>query len=122
MVRPADDLPLMSDVREHHGLLFLSGRAAVDPATFQVRAASFADQLRIVLDDCLAVLDRAGSGPAHVLRVECWLVDSAHFGAWNAAWAETFAPPRPARSTFVVAGLPIEGLLVELQLTAAVAA
>jgi 2-iminobutanoate/2-iminopropanoate deaminase len=122
MVRPADDLPLMSDVREHGGLLFLSGRAAVDPATFQVRGSTFAEQLRIVLDDCRAVLGDAGSDLAHVLRVECWLLHRSDFPAWNAAWSEAFAAPRPARSTFLVAGLPIEGLLVELQLTAAVAA
>jgi 2-iminobutanoate/2-iminopropanoate deaminase len=139
MVRPADDLhglrrpivadrattlgepgahPLMSDAIAWNGVLYLSGRAAVDPATGTVRATGFSEQLQIVLDDTLAVLERAGSGPQHVLRVECWLLDAADFAAWNAAYAATFPPPRPARTTLVVAGLPIEGLLVELQLTA----
>jgi 2-iminobutanoate/2-iminopropanoate deaminase len=109
----------MSDATRFGDLLFLSGRAAVDPGTGSVRAPDFDGQLRIVLDDALAVLDEAGSGPEHVLRVECWLADAGDFPAWNAGFAATFPPPRPARTT-LIAGLPLPGLLVELQLTAAV--
>jgi 2-iminobutanoate/2-iminopropanoate deaminase len=109
----------MSDATRLGNLLFLSGRAAVDPATGAVRADDFEGQLRIVLDDALAVLAEAGSGPEHVLRVECWLADPSDFAAWNAGFEAAFPPPRPARTT-LVAGLPLPGLLVELQLTAAV--
>lgn len=116
------DYPLMSDATRWGSLLFLSGRAAVDPATGAVRADDFADQLRLVLDDSLAVLKHAGSDPDHVLRVECSLVDAGDFAEWNRQFAEAFPPPRPARTTLVVAGLPLPGLLVELQLTAAVPA
>jgi 2-iminobutanoate/2-iminopropanoate deaminase len=140
MVRPPDDLrqqretvllghgttlntgdaaPLMSDATKLGNLLFLSGRAAVDPASGEIRAADFDGQLRIVLEDALAVLDAAGSGPEHVLRVECWLADRADFGAWNAAYATAFPAPRPARTT-LIADFPLAGLLVELQLTALV--
>src|SRR3954454_6027554 len=143
MVRPADDLrgsrsavvldgrqialgttvatPLMSDAIRWGDLLFLSGRAAVDPATGLLRATSFAEQLRIVLDDALGVLDAAGTDAGHVLRVECWLHDRGDFEQWNTVYAATFPPPRPARTT-LVADFPIDGLLVELQLTAAVPA
>lgn len=141
MVRPPDDLrlereaiilgqgttldggsdhPLMADATRWGDLLFLSGRAAIDPATGAVRADDFAGQLRVVLHDALQVLDAAGSGPELVLRVECSLVNRTDFAEWNRQYAEAFPPPRPARTTLVVAGLPVEGLLVELQLTAAV--
>ncbi|MFI5122576.1 MAG: RidA family protein [Vicinamibacteria bacterium] len=110
----------MSDATRWGDLIFLSGRAAVDPATGELRADDFAGQLRVVLDDSFAVLAAAGSGPEHVLRVECWLTDRAQFGEWNAQYAAAFPPPRPARTTLVVAGLPLPGLLVEVQLTAAV--
>lgn len=143
MVRPPDDLPggrnsvllpgrenrlgdgdgpLMSDAIAWGGLVFLSGRAAVDPATGAVRGATFSEQLQVVLEDVSMVLDEAGSGLDEVLRVECWLIDRRHFSEWNAAYVATFADPRPARTTLVVAGLPIEGLLVEIQLTAAIRA
>ena len=116
------DYPLMSDATQWNRLLFLSGRAAVYPATGALRAENFAHQLRIVLEDCFAVLAAAGSGPENVLRVECWLVDRGDFPELNAQFIAAFEPPRPARSTFIVAGLPIDGLLVELQLTAGVPA
>jgi 2-iminobutanoate/2-iminopropanoate deaminase len=114
------DYPLMADATRWGDLIFLSGRAAVDPATGGLRADDFAAQLEIVLDDALKVLEAADSGPDHVLRVECSLVDRADFAELNRQYAKAFPPPRPARTTLVVAGLPIEGLLVELQLTAAV--
>jgi 2-iminobutanoate/2-iminopropanoate deaminase len=116
------DYPLMSDTTRWGNLLFLSGRAAVDPATGTVRTDDFAGQLKIVLEDAFAVLDKAGSGPDNVLRVECSLLDANDFGEWNRQFAEAFPAPRPARTTLVIAGLPIPGLLVELQLTAAVPA
>jgi 2-iminobutanoate/2-iminopropanoate deaminase len=115
-----EDAPLMSDAIRSGDLLFLSGRAAVDPATGALRADDFAGQLQIVLGDALRVLAAAGSGPEHVLRVECWLADRVHFPEWNAQFAATFPPPRPARTTLVAEEFPVAGLLVEIQITAAV--
>jgi 2-iminobutanoate/2-iminopropanoate deaminase len=112
------DTPLMSDAIAWGGLLFLSGRAAVDPATGAVRGAGFAEQLDVILSDAALVLAEAGSGFEHVLRVECWLTDRANFADWNAVYARTFPHPRPARTTLIVSELPLAGLLVELQITA----
>ncbi len=112
----------MADATGYGGVVYLSGRAAVDPATGAVRASDFSGQLEIVLSDALTVLERVGSSPASVLRVECWLADRGDFAEWNAAYAETFPDPRPARTTLVVGpgGFPVDGLLIEIQLTAAV--
>jgi len=112
------DAPLMSDAIRYGRLLFLSGRAAVDPATGDLRAADFDGQCRIVIEDALAVLRAAGSAPEHVLRVECWLADRADFAAWNSQYAAAFPAPRPVRTT-LIADFPVAGLLIELQLTAA---
>lgn len=111
--------PLMSDATIWGDLLFLSGRAAVDPATGGLRATTFDGQCHAVLEDVFAVLEDGGSGPAHVLRVECWLSDPVHFPEWNAHFTRAFAPPRPARTT-LIAGLPLPGLLIEVQVTAGV--
>ena len=110
----------MSDAIRYGELLLLSGRAAVDPATGEVRGEDFESQARVVLDDVFAVLADAGSGPEHVLRVECWLADRAHFADWNRLFVDAFPNPRPARTT-LVCGLPLPGLLIEIQVTAAVA-
>jgi 2-iminobutanoate/2-iminopropanoate deaminase len=113
------DAPVISDAVQHGDLLLLSGRAPVDPATLQVVGASFTEQAQIVLSDIGAVLAKAGAGWEHVLRVECFLADPADFGEWNRVWSERFTPPRPARTT-VVTGFAVSGILIELQVTAAV--
>jgi 2-iminobutanoate/2-iminopropanoate deaminase len=109
----------MSDATRWADLLFLSGRAAVDPATGALRATAFAEQCRMVLDDVLQVLAAAGSGPEHALRVECWLADAGDFAEWNAQYARVFPVPRPARSTLVT-GFAVPGMLIEVQVTAGV--
>ena len=112
--------PLISDAVRFGDLLLLSGRAAVDPATGELRGEDFETQATVVLDDVCAVLAALGSDPGHVLRVECWLRERADFAAWNRLFAATFPEPRPARTT-LVADFPIAGLLIEVQVTAAVA-
>jgi 2-iminobutanoate/2-iminopropanoate deaminase len=111
--------PLISDALEWNRTLYLSGRADVDPATLEPRSRDFSDQTRSVLRDIAQVLEASGSALASVLRVECYLARAADFAAWNDIFAETFAAPRPARTT-LVAGFTVPGLLVEIQVTAAV--
>ena len=92
---------VIADAVQFGDLLFLSGRAAVDPATLAVIEGGFDAQAQRVLADIDAVLAAAGSSRAQVLRVECFLADAADFPAWNRIWSEYFAPPRPARTTVV---------------------
>jgi 2-iminobutanoate/2-iminopropanoate deaminase len=113
--------PLLATAVRFGDLLFLSGRAAVEPETLEVVSDDFEEQARFVLDEIVAVLRDAGSGPEHVLRVECWLADAAHFADWNRLYAEYFPAPRPARTT-LVSGFAVPGLLIEVQVTAGIAA
>ena len=110
---------LISDAVEWQGTLFLSGRADVDPATLAVRSPDFEQQTRSVLGDIGRVLTEGGSSFAQVLRVECILARASDFASWNGIFADTFPPPRPARTT-VVADFTVPGLLIELEVTAAV--
>ena len=111
--------PLFPDVTEWGGVLYLSGRADVDPASGTVRSPDFEGQARSVLADAFQVLTAAGSDPANVLRVECYLADPGDFAAWNELFAASFPAPRPVRTT-LLAELPLRGLKIEIQLTAAV--
>jgi 2-iminobutanoate/2-iminopropanoate deaminase len=111
--------PLIADAVEWNRTLYLSGRADVDPATLESRSRDFAGQTRSVLRDIGRVLEESGSSFTSVLRVECYLARAEDFGDWNAIFAETFPAPRPARTT-LVAAFTIPGLLVEIQVTAAV--
>ena len=109
----------MSDAIRHGDLVLLSGRAAVNPATGEVLAEDFEGQAAIVIDDVFAVLADAGSSPQDILRVECWLADRSDLAAWNRVFVDRFPSPRPA-STTLITGLPLPGLLIEIQVTAAV--
>jgi 2-iminobutanoate/2-iminopropanoate deaminase len=109
----------MSDAVRWGDLLFLSGRAAVDPTSGEATGEDFETQCAVVLEDVAAVLAAGGSGLEHVIRVECWLTDRADFGAWNEAFTRAFSDPRPARTT-TIGALPLPGLLVELQVTAGI--
>jgi 2-iminobutanoate/2-iminopropanoate deaminase len=111
--------PVLSDAVQFGDLLFLSGRAPIDPATMRVSDPSFEEQARHVLRDIEAVLAEAGSRRDLVLRVVAYLADASDFGAWNTIWCEHFAPPRPARTT-VVAGFAVPGMLIELEVVAGI--
>jgi 2-iminobutanoate/2-iminopropanoate deaminase len=109
---------VMSDAVRVGDLLLLSGRAPIDPATMRLVSQDFTEQAEAVLRDVEAVLAAAGATLDQVVRVECFLADAADFQTWNRIWCERFQPPRPARTT-VVTGFAVPGMLVELQVTAA---
>lgn len=111
--------PLISSAVRWGDLLFLSGRAPIDTTTMEIISTDFAEQARSVLDQIMSSLAEAGSGPEHVLRVQCYLLDAENFGAWNALWASAFPAPRPVRTT-IVAGFTVPGMLIEVEVTAGI--
>ena len=111
--------PLISNAVRWGDLLFLSGRAPINTETLQVVSHDFVEQARKVLDDIVESLREAGSGPEHVLRVQCYLAAPGDFGAWNVLWAEYFPPPRPVRTT-IVTGFAVPGMLIEVEVTAGI--
>ncbi len=111
--------PLISSAIRWGDLLFLSGRAPIDTSTMEVVSTDFTEQARNVLDQIVASLAEAGSGPEHVLRVQCYLLDGTDFDAWNAVWAEYFPAPRPVRTT-IVTGFTVPGMLIEVEVTAGI--
>jgi 2-iminobutanoate/2-iminopropanoate deaminase len=111
--------PLISTAIRWGDLLFLSGRVAIVPETLEVTTNDFEEQARESLDTIMEVLRSAGSGPEHVLRVECYLTHPAYAAKWNTVFAEYFPPPRPARTT-IVTGLALADLCIEIQVTAGI--
>ncbi len=111
--------PLISSAVLWGDLLFLSGRAPIDTTTMELVATDFGAQARSVLDQILASLAEAGSGPEHVLRVQCYLLDAGDFAEWNELWAEYFPAPRPVRTT-IVTGFTVPGMLIEIEVTAGI--
>jgi len=99
-------------------LVFVSGQGATDPATGQLVAGDVEAQTTQCLKNVDAILKAAGSGLQHVLRCGVFLVDIREFPKMNAAYSRMFGSHRPARTTVQVAGLPGEGLRVEIDAVA----
>jgi 2-iminobutanoate/2-iminopropanoate deaminase len=86
--------------------LFLSGQVPFDPATGQLVDGDIATQTRRVLQNIGTLLDAAGLTHAAIVRTTVFLADMNDFAAMNAAYAEFFSEPYPARSTVQAARLP----------------
>lgn len=95
-------------------LVFVSGQGATDPATGQLAGASAAAQTEQCLRNLEAILTAAGSSLQHVLRCGVFLLDMNEFQEMNAVYSRMFGDHRPARTTIQAAGLPGEGLRVEI--------
>ncbi len=87
------------------GWLYVSGHAAEDLRTGEPVGETVADQTRAALRNVGKVLEAAGASFADVVKCTCYLSNIDDFAEFNAAYAEFFPKPMPARST-VGAGLP----------------
>lgn len=99
-------------------LVFVSGQAAIDPATGELAGAEVAIQTEQCLKNIQAILEAAGSSLQHVLRCGVFLIDMREFEKMNAVYSRMFGDHRPARTTVQAAGLPGEGLRVEIDCVA----
>lgn len=95
-------------------LVIVSGQGAVDPATGKLAGPDVETQTEQVFENLAAILKAAGSDLQHVLRCGVFLVDMGEFEQMNAVYERVMAGHRPARTTVQVAGLPIDGLRVEI--------
>jgi len=99
----------------HH--VFLSGQTPIDPATGELHTGDVGQQTRQCFDNLFDVLAAASLNPSDVVQVRVYLTDMNDFAAMNAAYAERFEEPYPARTTIGVASLPL-GAIVEIDLVA----
>jgi 2-iminobutanoate/2-iminopropanoate deaminase len=66
------------------------------------------EETRHTLDNVRILLQDAGSGLEHVVKVTAYLVDMNQFGAFNAVYKEYFPADYPARTTIQAARLPLD--------------
>jgi|SoiMethySBSTD1v2_1073268.scaffolds.fasta_scaffold215877_3 2-iminobutanoate/2-iminopropanoate deaminase len=105
---PAPKSPYSPAVRAGD-FIFVSGQAVLG----DVQSAT-----REILTNIRAVLEAGGASLADVVRCGVYLMDAEDFQAMNAAYGEMFGSTRPARSTIIVAALPLPGALVEIDCVA----
>jgi 2-iminobutanoate/2-iminopropanoate deaminase len=114
---PTNTPPFPAAVR-HGDTIYTSGLAALDPSTLQPTSADFDTQCADVLAQLDAALATFDVDRAAVLKLECYLADRAYFASWHTAFAGFFGASPPARTTTVTT-LPVDGLLIEIQVVAA---
>ena len=99
-------------------LVFVSGQAAVDPATGEIVSVDTETQTEQVLKNVQAILETAGSGLDYVLRCGVYLIDISEFSKMNASYERMFGRHRPARTTVQVAALPAPNMKVGIDVIA----
>ena len=95
-------------------LIFVSGQGATDPTTGALAGTTVEQQTEQCLKNIQAILEAGGSSLQHVLRCGVFLIDMNEFQNMNRVYTRMFGNHRPARTTIQAAGLPGEGLLVEI--------
>ncbi|MCP1848880.1 MULTISPECIES: RidA family protein [Bradyrhizobium] len=115
MIKHIDSGDLLSQVTVSNGTAYLSGQVAFDS-----RGADFPTQAAEVFGRIDALLEKAGTDRSRLLTATVWLADLGHFAGFNELWRHWLGVHgRPARAT-VKADLVLPGLLIEIQVTAAV--
>jgi 2-iminobutanoate/2-iminopropanoate deaminase len=97
--------------------IFVSAEKGVDPLTGQIVKGGIREQTTQALRNVEAILNVAGSALVDVVRCVVYMSDTDDFAAMNEAYAEFFPEDPPARSTVIVARLPMS-LLVLVEVTA----
>src|SRR5690606_19131264 len=97
-----------------NGLLFVSGQLPIDPATREFPSDDPVDQARQCIRNYEAIAREAGADLPRTVKPTVLVRDLSRFGDINAAYAEFFTAPFPARATFEVSGLP-KGAQVEVE-------
>ncbi|MGB5655873.1 MAG: Rid family detoxifying hydrolase [Acidimicrobiia bacterium] len=117
---PSGPKPLgpYSIVTEAHGLVFVSGMVAIDPATGEPIPGGVALQTEQVMRNIGAVLGDVGLGYDDIVKTTIFVTDMADFAVVNDAYGRYVGAAPPARSTVEVRALP-GGFAVEIETIAA---
>ena len=101
-------------------LLFLSGEIALDEAGELVGEGDMARQTEHVFEAVGRILAAAGAGFGDVVKLGTYLTDLSQLDAHREVRARYLPDPPPASTLVRVAGLVRPGLMVEVEVVAAV--
>lgn len=96
--------------------VYISGQGPIQPETGEM-PDSFEEQVRQTLGNVKTILEAAGSGLDHVVKVNAYITDLTRFSQFNEVYKEFFGNAPPARTTVATALL---GMLVEVDCVAIV--
>ncbi|WEK00225.1 MAG: Rid family detoxifying hydrolase [Candidatus Sphingomonas phytovorans] len=96
-------------------LLITSGQIGLCAAAGTLVRGGFEAELRQIFSNFEGLLAAAGLSFADAIKCTVYLTDAADFARLNPIYAEHFPHPFPARTTIVVADLPL-GARVEIEM------
>ena len=97
--------------------IFVSGEKGVDPSTGKIAEGGIAAETRQALTNIKMILKAAGASMDDVVRCVVYMADTDDFSQMNEVYASFFPKIAPARSTVIVAELPL-GLQILVEATA----
>lgn len=98
--------------------VYVAGQVSIDPISGEVIRGDVGVETRQVLKNIQSILEECGASMSQVVRCGVYLTDAADFQAMNAVYAEFFGEAKPARTTIIVAALPLAGAKVEIDAVA----
>jgi len=102
--------PMYSEAIAFGDFVFISGHG--------VAKGTVGEQTTAVLNQIEAALKLAGSSLANCVKANVYLQNLDDYKAMNAAYLGRFGDKPPVRTTVAVAGIPLEGCLVEIEVIA----
>lgn len=101
--------PIFAWSKQHGGLIYTSGHAAVGVENLQFTYGDFVHEARATFQNLQRTLETAGSSLEKVIKVTCYMTDLGNFGLFNQVYTEFFdveAPP--VRTCVEVRRLPYD--------------
>ncbi|KZL15431.1 Enamine/imine deaminase [Pseudovibrio axinellae] len=105
----------MSQTVIYNGIIHLSGQVDTTGKTT-------AEQTKAILANIDALLEQSGSDKSRILQATIWLNDVADFDEMNSVWDAWVDPENPPARACGECKLALDGLKVEILITAAVGA
>jgi 2-iminobutanoate/2-iminopropanoate deaminase len=103
--------PLYSEIVTYGDLVFISGHGTN-------KVGGIKEQTTFVLNEIDACLQKAGSSMQKALKCNVYLSKLDDYKAMNEAYVGKFGAEPPVRTTVAVAGIPLDGALVEIEVIA----
>ena len=109
----SNEIPLYSEVVTHGDTVYVSGHGVNTTADVRKQTAA-------VLDRIEKCLQSAGSSMRNALKCNVYLKNLDDYAAMNEVYRGRFGPEPPVRTCVAVAGIPLAGCLVEIEVIAAI--
>lgn len=79
--------------------VFVSGQASVDLETGNIIGGSFAEEMKLSIENLRTILEKAGAHWEDIIKVGCYVRRDEDLAEYNQLYRAYFSEPFPARTT-----------------------